>query len=113
MAQITDPTNLEDLGKFLEQETGIRFALWAWSHAPAGTYGVITQDKDSTLFAGGNAERALRGYVDVFCRSTGFTEKASVELALQKTRWHWQHKSAQFESDTGIVHHEFSIAWLG
>lgn len=110
---ITDPKTLAELNDFLEEQTGIPFRLWAWSHAPAGNYGVVTEDEDATFFAGGNAERAVQGYVDVFCRSTGFTEKASVELALQKTRFHWRHNSAQFEPETGIVHHAFSVAWLG
>ena len=109
---MSKPTTLAALCDFIASETKFSFALWAWDHAPAGSYGVVSQDEDSTFFADGNAERVVRGYVDYFARSDGFAEKAAIETALQKSGWHWRHLSVQYE-DSGIVHHEFRVAWLG
>lgn len=109
----TRPTSLSALATWLTAQTQIQFALWAWAHAPGGTYGVVTMDQDSTFFAGGNAEHASRGYVDIFCRSDGFTEKSAVEDALNASGWHWWHSAVQFEEDTGTTHHTWSVAWLG
>lgn len=108
-----NPNTLPLLSDYIAEQTEIPMAVWAWAHAPAGTYGTVTGDQDSTFFAGGNAERATRGYVDVFCRSDGFAEKALVETALQASGWHWFHNSTQFEEETGIIHHAWSVAWLG
>ena len=107
------PTSLSALATYLKTNTSIEFALWAWAHAPGGTYGVVSMDEDATFFAQGNAEHATRGYVDVFCRSDGMTEKGGVESALNSSGWHWFHSAVQFEEDTGTTHHTWSVAWLG
>lgn len=110
-----NPTNLADLATYLERETGIETVLWAWSHAPGGAdYMVVTQDQDATFYAAeGNAERAQRGFVDVFTRSDGFAVKNTVEAALKESGWQWFHRSVQFEQETGLVHHDWGVAWLG
>lgn len=108
------PKTLADLAPWLENQTGIGAVLWAWSHAPGNAdYMVVTQDQDSTFFAGGNAERAERGYVDVFTRTDGFAVKAVVETALKASGWQWVHQSVQFENETGLTHHEWRVSWLG
>lgn len=107
------PKNLAELATWFETTTGISTALWAWSHAPSGTYAVVTQDDDATFFASGNAERAQRGFVDVFTRSDGFAVKQTVEAALAASGWEWYHRSAQYENETGLVHHDFAVVWLG
>lgn len=106
------PTSLPELATWLTAQTQYQFAVWAWAHAPGGTYGVVTADADATFFAGGNAERATRGYVDLFCRSNGFAEQGAVETALKASGWHWYHNAVQFEEDTGTTHHTWSVAWL-
>lgn len=110
-----NPKNLAELAQYLESETKIRAVLWAWDHAPGGEdYLVITQDTDSTFFAGGrNVERAQRGFVDVFTRTDGFAVKAAVEAALASSGWTWSHRSVQFEDDSGLTHHDWSVSWLG
>ena len=111
---MANPTNLAELATYLETATGIETALWAWDHAPGNAdYMIVTQDEDSTFFAGGNAENAQRGFVDVFTRTDGFAVKATVEAALRASGWHWSHRSAQFESETRLTHHDWSVAWLG
>jgi hypothetical protein len=87
--------------------------MWAWSSAPKGDYGVVSQDVDSTFFAGGNAERATTGYVDYFTRTDGETVKTTIETALKKSGWEWNHNSVQFEPETGFVHHEWKVRNLG
>lgn len=104
---------LAELKTHLETETEFSFALWAWSHAPAGDYGTVSGDADATFFAGGNAETATRGYVDYFTRSDGEAAKGTIESALRSSGWEWYHNSVQYEDDTGFLHHEWRVRWLG
>lgn len=103
---------LTDLCSHLKTKTGYAFAVWGWSHAPAGDYGVVSGDADATLFAGSrNAEHMSRGYVDYFTRTDGETAKAAIEDALATAGVLWKHNSVQFENETGFVHHEWVIVW--
>ena len=105
---------LADLKTHLKTETKLEFALWGWSHAPAGDYGVVSGDQDSSFFAGKNvAETATRGYVDYFTRSDGETPKGTIEAALRSSGWEWFHNSVQYEDETGFLHHEWRVRWLG
>lgn len=105
---------LTELKNFLVQKTNLQWAVWGWSHAPAGDYGVVSGDADATFIAGNkNAEHAGRGYVDYYTRTDGEAVKATIEAALDQAGVLWVHNSVQFESETGFVHHEWVIRWLG
>ena len=105
---------LTELCNHLKTKTGYAFAVWGWNHAPAGDYGVVSGDADDTFFSNTkNSERMARGYVDYFTRSDGETAKADIETALESSGVLWRHNSVQFENETGFVHHEWRVVWLG
>lgn len=104
---------LNDLKNHLETKTGYEWALWGWSSAPAGDYGVVSGDADSTFFAGGNAERAPRGFVDYFTRTDGNASTGTIESALRSSAWEWFLNSVQYEEETGFLHFEWRVRCLG
>lgn len=88
--------------------TGLSFAHFGWSKAPADDYGVYAEDGANDLVANGrHTERILQGTVDYFTRDDSGTPKATIEAALNGAGIAWYLNSVQLESDTGYIHYEW------
>ena len=84
------------------------FAAWGWSRQPSGDYGVISEDGRNALKAGDKlAESVREGTIDWFTRDPASTVPAGVEAALDDLGAAWYLNSVQYESDTGLIHHEW------
>lgn len=84
------------------------FAEYAWSHAPADNYGVISIDGQNALRAGdATAEKVPEGTIDWFTRSPASTVPGEVESLLDRLGASWYLNSAQYEDDTGLLHYEW------
>lgn len=99
---------LENLENAL-RGTGLAFAHFGWSKAPAGDYGVYAEDGSNDLEAGDeHAEKALTGTVDYFTRDASGACKDVIEAALESSGCWWALESIQYEDDTGLIHWEWS-----
>ena len=64
--------------------TGLSFAHFGWSKAPAGDYGVYAEDGANDLIAGNvHVEKVLQGTVDYFTRDDTGAPKATIEAAME------------------------------
>lgn len=100
---------LNDLDTALNA-TGYSFAHHAWSHAPAGDYGVYAEDEgDDFLADGGHAEKATQGTVDLFTRNDTATPRETIEAALDGLNVPWYLNTIQYEDDTGYIHYEWVV----
>lgn len=98
---------LDELRAALEA-TGIPVEHFGWSTAPAAPYLVYGEDGGNDLHAGnGHAEKAVEGTVDLYTRDDTGRGIAVVEEALEESGAAWYYASTQFESDTGLLHHEW------
>ena len=94
--------------------TGLSFAHFGWSHAPAGDYGVYAEDGANDLEANNvHLERVIEGTVDYFTRDDSGTPKATIEAALNSCGAAWYLNSIQFENDTGYIHLEWVWQVMG
>ena len=90
------------------RSTGLAFAHFGWSKAPAGDYGMFAEDGANDLEAGNiHAEQALTGTVDYFTRDASGACKAVIEAALESSCEAWYLNSVQYEDDTGYIHWEW------
>lgn len=88
--------------------TGLSFAHFGWSKAPAGDYGVYAEDGANDLIAGNvHIEKVLQGTVDYFTRDDSGAPKATIEAALESVPVAYYLNSVQFESDSGYIHYEW------
>ena len=88
--------------------TGLKFAHYGWSKAPAGDYGVYAEDGANDLIAGNvHVEKVLQGTVDYFTRDATGAPKATIEAALESVPVAYYLNSVQFESDSGYIHYEW------
>ena len=88
--------------------TGLKFAHFGWSKAPAGDYGVFAEDGANDLIAGNvHVEKVLQGTVDSFTRDDSGAPKATIETALESVPVAYYLNSVQFESDSGYIHYEW------
>jgi hypothetical protein len=88
--------------------TGLKFAHFGWSKAPAGDYGVYAEDGANDLVAGNvHVEKVLQGTVDYFTRDATGAAKATIEAALESVPVAYYLGSVQFESDSGYIHYEW------
>lgn len=89
-------------------ETGLRFAHFAWSKAPSGDYGVYAEEGASDFVADGvHLEKGTTGYIDYFTRDDSGTPKRTIETALQGLNIPWRVNSISYENDTGYIHYEW------
>lgn len=89
-------------------ETGLDFAHFGWSKAPAGDYGVYAEDGANDLYAGNaHVEKAVEGTVDYYTRDDSLAAKSAIEDALTGAGCAWYLNSIQFEDDTGYIHLEW------
>ena len=94
--------------------TGLQFAHFGWSKAPAGDYGVYAEDGANDLIAGNvHRERVIEGTVDYFTRDATLACKATIETALNGCGAAWYLNSVQFENDTGYIHLEWVFQVMG
>lgn len=92
------------------RETGLPVARFGWSTAPEGSYLVFGEDGGNDLNADDHhAERAVEGTVDLFTRDNTGREIARVEQALEESGDAWYYASTQYETDTGLLHHEWVV----
>lgn len=100
---------VEQLGDALNN-TGFRFAHFAWSHAPAGDYGVYAEDEAEDFLADGHhTEKAIQCAVDLFTRTEGNVPKDAIENALEALNAPWYLNTVQYEDDTGYIHYEWIV----
>lgn len=100
---------VDELGAALSA-TGYRFAHFAWSHAPAGDYGVYAEDEaDDFLADGEHTENALQCAVDLFTRTEGKVPRETIEAALAALNAPWYLNTIQYEDDTGYIHYEWIV----
>ena len=88
--------------------TGLQFAHFGWSKAPAGDYGVYAEDGANDLYADDiHAEKAVQGTIDYFTRDDSGAPQTTIENALNNGQIAWYLNSLQFEEDTGFIHYEW------
>ena len=89
--------------------TGLPFALFGWSEAPDGDYGVFAPDGANDLCADdAHAEHSVEGTVDFFTRDDSDAVRQTVEAALSSVEGcAWYLNSVQMEQDTGYIHLEW------
>lgn len=102
------------LSAALRQIAGIPFREGGWfadgqRRTPAPPYGAYALDGSAADLWGDDrmTERALSGTVDLFTADDGAAGCALVEQALDACRVSWYMNSIQYESDTGLTHHEW------
>lgn len=95
--------------------TGIPFAAYGWDRPPAGTYGVfsIEGQEDSLSGDDGVREQGVRGSVDLFVQGVSTSGAETVQEAISSVTPSWFLNSVQYESDTGLVHYEWILNWVG
>ena len=94
--------------------TGLPFAHFGWSKAPAGDYGVYAEDGANDLISNGkHAERVLQGTVDYFTRDNSGAPKTTIETALDGIGIAWYLNSVQLEEQTGFIHYEWVFEVMG
>ena len=92
------------------ESTGYAFKHFGWSKAPAGDYGVYSEEKGNDLRANDiHVETMLRLTVDYFTRDDSGTPKKTIEAALNSIPCAWYLNSVQFERDTGYIHWEWVV----
>lgn len=91
--------------------TGLPFAHFGWSKAPAGDYGVWAEDGGSDLTADdAHAERAVTGTVDYFTRDASGQPRLTVEAALESIEGcAWEPPDILYEEDTGYIHYAWAF----
>ena len=94
--------------------TGLQFAHFGWSKAPAGDYGVFAEDGANDLIAGNvHSERIVEGTVDYFTRDADLAAKPLIEAALNSCGAAWYLNSVQFEDASGYIHLEWVFQVMG
>lgn len=94
--------------------TGLKFAHFAWSKAPAGDYGVYAEEGSADLEANNaHIEKGTTGYIDYFTRDDSGTPKKTIEAALHGLGIAWRLNSVQYENDTGYIHYEWTWGYHG
>lgn len=84
------------------------FAAWGWSSSPDGEYGVISTDGQNALRSGNAlAEKIPEGTIDWFTRDPNSSMPSSIETLLDLLGASWYFNGVQYESDTGLLHHEW------
>lgn len=90
------------------EATGLPFAHFGWSKAPAGDYGVWTEDGANDLIAdNAHAENLVEGTVDWFTRDDAMPAQPIIEAALTSAGCAWYLNSIQMEDNTGYIHLEW------
>lgn len=95
--------------------TGIPFVAYDWDQAPAsGSYGVVSLDGSGDSELGDNRinAQAIRGSIDLFCRNVSTAEARLVQNAINGVVA-WNLSSVQYETDTHIVHFEWTFEMEG
>lgn len=91
--------------------SGFPFAHFGWSRAPAGDYGVWSEEQGADFVAnGGHAETGTELIVDLFTRQEGREPRQRIETILDafpSLSWHLD--SVQFEIETGYVHWQWRL----
>lgn len=88
--------------------TGLPFAHFGWSNAPAGDYGVWAEDGANDLHANNaHAEKITEGTVDWYTRDDAMPAQPSIEAALTAAGCAWHINSIQMEDNTGYIHLEW------
>lgn len=89
--------------------TQLKFAHFGWQAAPAGDYGVYSEEGGNEFHAEGGYvyEQAERGSVDYFTRDDTGAAKATIETALNTVPGTWYLNTIQYEEDTGYIHYEW------
>lgn len=87
------------------EATGYAFAMYGWSHAPEGDYGVISCTGANDLEADDqHVEGAILASVDYFTRDVSKAPKLAIEAALNASGAAWALDSVLFEEETGFIH---------
>lgn len=95
-------------------ETGYRFAHYAWSKAPEGDYGTYSENNGDDLIADGiHIEKGTVGYINYFTRDDSGAPKTTIENALNELRIPWNLNTVQYENDTGYIHYEWEFSVYG
>lgn len=94
--------------------TGYSFAHHGWSHAPAGDYGVWSEESGRDLVANGrHIETGTRVYVHLFTRDATKAPRVAVETQLNTLREPWSLNTIQYENSTGFIHYEWEVGLHG
>lgn len=90
------------------------FAMYGWSHAPSGDYGVLAWSGGADFEANGiHTERGTEGTVDLFTRDPTDAPRNAVEAVLNSEGIAWSLNTIQFENDTGYIHYEWVVGLYG
>lgn len=93
--------------------TGLPFAHFGWSKAPANDYGVWAEDGAADLSAdNAHAETLVEGTVDFYTRDDALAAQPLIEAALTAAGCAWYLSSIQLEDDTGYIHLEWVFQGL-
>ena len=104
---------LEDLFDALEQ-SGLSIAHHAWSKAPEGDYGTISEDSGNDLICDDkHVERGTDCYLNYFTSDDSGTPRTTIEGILNGLRIPWYLNTVQYENDTGFIHYEWGFSVYG
>ena len=104
---------MDELAAALES-TGLDFAHYAWSKAPAGDYGTYAEDSGNDLKADNiHTETGTDGYIHYFTRDDTGAPRTTIETALNSLMIPWYLNSVQYENDTGYIHYEWGFSVYG
>lgn len=93
--------------------TGLQFAHYGWSPAPAAEYGVYAEDGAQDFLADGlHGEAGITGTIDYFTRDDSGAVQTTIQNALEGV-CAWQLLSIQYEDDTGLIHYEWEFGLYG
>jgi hypothetical protein len=97
------------MDKILAALLAYNFRAYAWSHAPADNYGVVSMDGRNDMAS--HIERSETGTVDWYSRNPASSVPAVVESTFEALGVSWYFNSLQYEEDTGFLHWEW--VWNG
>ena len=97
------------MDKILAALIPYNFRAFAWSHAPADNYGVVSMDGRNDMVS--HIETSQTGTVDWFSRNPKSDIPQTVEGVFEALGVSWYFNSLQYENDTGFLHWEW--VWNG
>lgn len=103
---------VKDLGDALNEVYPFRH--FAWSSAPAGTYGIYAEENGADLRGDDqHIERGTEGTADLFTRDDSDTPREAIEAVFNRLKIPWRLNSVQYEESIGLIHYEWEWGIYG
>ena len=104
---------LDDLITALKN-AGLDVEHHAWSKAPSGDYGTVSEDSGNDLMCDSvHGERGTECWLNYYTRDDSTTPRTTIETVLNSFGFPWYLNSVQYENDTGYIHYEWGFSYYG